>query len=381
MASATDLLKCSLCCWEFKDPRALPCLHTFCLQCLIELKYSEWHDALKCPMCKEDHNIPRDGAGGFRKDFRINSFMEIDGKKKCSVKMLPNQAVGMPVDLPGRRVPPVEAKKMASWIQRGEDVRSIACHSYGGAGVTILSFTHIGVYKQNKGFIFHSHKHDEGDRVTTFRRRCHAVLDLSFHYVKLFYRWPIFLDKADYTIPVRGEAGYGLSGTNNYLVHSAWKRRCISYIVCLSVTKGPKFLWEREFEPLFLIRSLSALESPKELLVVIAADCCFGRKKATALTAVNGPSKPLWNITFETLDREAERFDLRDMCNDGRYFYVLNTEGGCVYTISTGGDVLSKILRNLEIPKCLACSSDRNNLVVACDGGAVKVYKLRYKEK
>ncbi len=35
-ADLSDLLNCSMCLEPFRDPRALPCLHTFCLPCLTQ---------------------------------------------------------------------------------------------------------------------------------------------------------------------------------------------------------------------------------------------------------------------------------------------------------------------------------------------------------
>ena len=585
MASAADLLKCSLCLSKFKDPRALPCLHTFCLDCLIDHSdANDQKDIMKCPVCQEHHKMPWNGVGGFRKDFRINSFMEINNnversvrptmckrhprmelthfceKRDCNravlctqcaaqshrnhlvhpiksiceeklsqlklmkkatqqnreltadanrkldqntyemldivkthikefhtkldqleeeiaydvkykasreytwiirhdgqleeiqsrlerleaqfsdtisnivktnvekhldeefqdlqeaisnwtfcyglpklridtlqtavefslpindsfVERIPRQDVkGASVSLLGRTVPLVKTEEIVTWQQRNDDVFGIACHSYGGRGVTILSSSHLRVYKQNEGGMFHSTDHvNVVDLVTTFRERCHAMLDRGHHEVRLFYSWPIFLDEDDHRVCVRGNAGSGISGTENYLVYSESPVRSTkSQITCFSVTEDPpKFLWMRNFGS-FTPRSLSALESQKELLVVVAAGSCTDRKKATALIAVNGPSKPLWKITFEALDRDAEEFDLRDMCNDGRYFFVLNTKEGCVHVISTDGNVLSKILQGLDRPRALACNSESKELVVACSGGAVKVYKLVYKDR
>ena len=92
-ACAADLMECSLCLEEFKDPRALPCLHTFCLDCLIELCDTNQNNGrVKCPMCKEHHRIPRTGAQGFRKDFRMKSFIEVNKAEEIHVKgtIIPN---------------------------------------------------------------------------------------------------------------------------------------------------------------------------------------------------------------------------------------------------------------------------------------------------
>ena len=321
------------------------------------------------------------------------SFVEIMPRQNVKVPSVSfirrtAQAVKAEKIAPVAMVLPVEAKEIVAWKQRDDNVRSIVCHSYGGIGVTIVSSSHLRVYKQNEGEMFHSSKHnkydDEAYQVTTFRGRCHAVL--SRHGVQLFYNWPISVYQADQRTYVQGKLDCGISGTENYLVYSAWENATNSQIVCLSVRKYPpefpcvpiEILWQRKFGPI-TPRSLSALELGNKLLVVVASGSSSERKKATALIAVNGPANHLWKITFEALDREAEEFDLRDMCNDGRYFYVLNTKKGCVHVISTDGVVLSKILHNLDRPRSLACNSERKELVVASSGGAVKVYKLVYK--
>ena len=54
MADAT----CSECDEYYKDPRMLPCLHTFCLQCLEK---QESQDTLHCPNCKEMITLSENG--------------------------------------------------------------------------------------------------------------------------------------------------------------------------------------------------------------------------------------------------------------------------------------------------------------------------------
>ena len=54
-----DIITCSICVEEAKDPRPLTCQHTFCLLCLktyIETK--ERQDELECPVCREVCLLP-----------------------------------------------------------------------------------------------------------------------------------------------------------------------------------------------------------------------------------------------------------------------------------------------------------------------------------
>ena len=94
-----DFLYCSVCMEEYEDPRALPCLHTFCYKCLVQLSMKgdvseapekqlasyigtllnilDKQSTLKCPICSEDHPISKDkGVAGFRKDFRISQLIQ-----------------------------------------------------------------------------------------------------------------------------------------------------------------------------------------------------------------------------------------------------------------------------------------------------------------
>ena len=56
----------------FKEPRELPCGHTFCTICLERL--IEDSQFVDCPSCRSKHVIPRNG---FRIDFRTNRLLDI----------------------------------------------------------------------------------------------------------------------------------------------------------------------------------------------------------------------------------------------------------------------------------------------------------------
>ena len=55
-----DEFRCGICLQLFQDPRSLPCLHTFCRECLQRL-LNEKHP-LKCPVCRAKHELS-EGAG------------------------------------------------------------------------------------------------------------------------------------------------------------------------------------------------------------------------------------------------------------------------------------------------------------------------------
>jgi len=68
-----DMTECCICTEVFTDPRVLPCIHTFCLNCLMNYtKDKRPGDDIPCPLCRKEFTIPADGLSGIPKNF----FME-----------------------------------------------------------------------------------------------------------------------------------------------------------------------------------------------------------------------------------------------------------------------------------------------------------------
>jgi len=68
-----DTTECSICTEVFTDPRVLPCIHTFCLKCLVSYgKDLQPGDSMPCPLCRREFSVPDDGLSGMQKNF----FME-----------------------------------------------------------------------------------------------------------------------------------------------------------------------------------------------------------------------------------------------------------------------------------------------------------------
>ena len=84
--SLHDEVSCSVCMCPFTEPKQLPCLHSFCLECLNGIhRASPRQDVISCPECRKENRIP--GGGNpkeFPTNFRINSLLDVLAIKECN---------------------------------------------------------------------------------------------------------------------------------------------------------------------------------------------------------------------------------------------------------------------------------------------------------
>ena len=65
-------LTCTVCLEEFKEPKLLPCCHTFCSGCLERiLEKSSGKRRLSCPQCRAEHQVTESGPSAFLTDFTV----------------------------------------------------------------------------------------------------------------------------------------------------------------------------------------------------------------------------------------------------------------------------------------------------------------------
>ncbi|XP_072045817.1 E3 ubiquitin-protein ligase TRIM71-like [Amphiura filiformis] len=70
-----DLTDCGICLLTIEEPKALPCLHSYCLKCLAQWAKGK-KDKVRCPICSQDFPIPPEGIKGFITNFVINTLKD-----------------------------------------------------------------------------------------------------------------------------------------------------------------------------------------------------------------------------------------------------------------------------------------------------------------
>ena len=78
-------VSCSVCSNIFTDPKQLPCLHSFCLNCL-----KQWHrtshgrDTIRCPNCQALSRVPETGdLKDLPTSFYLNGMIDVLAIKEC----------------------------------------------------------------------------------------------------------------------------------------------------------------------------------------------------------------------------------------------------------------------------------------------------------
>jgi len=91
--STHEDLICPICLEEFNNPKALPCIHTFCLKCLeLHFKDKCIGDEVPCPCCREEFPIPPNGLGGLRHHFFVQHLIDSRNAASKSIDAIYCQA-------------------------------------------------------------------------------------------------------------------------------------------------------------------------------------------------------------------------------------------------------------------------------------------------
>ena len=80
-ASQENSLTCAVCLSVFKDPKLLPCFHTFCALCIQDVADRHRGSYFPCPACHEPTSLPPGGAVALQSNFYIRKEeLDVGGK-------------------------------------------------------------------------------------------------------------------------------------------------------------------------------------------------------------------------------------------------------------------------------------------------------------
>ena len=80
-ASQENSLTCAVCLSVFKDPKLLPCFHTFCALCIQDVADRHQGSYFPCPACHEPTSLPPGGATALQSNFYIRKEeLDVGGK-------------------------------------------------------------------------------------------------------------------------------------------------------------------------------------------------------------------------------------------------------------------------------------------------------------
>jgi len=77
-----ELLVCPICLEILQNAKSLPCLHTFCLQCLKDY-WPDWKEKVTgqrvfCPLCRKPCDISHNGLDGLPNNFFVQNLIDFD---------------------------------------------------------------------------------------------------------------------------------------------------------------------------------------------------------------------------------------------------------------------------------------------------------------
>uniref|UniRef100_A0A669EFJ0 RING-type E3 ubiquitin transferase n=1 Tax=Oreochromis niloticus TaxID=8128 RepID=A0A669EFJ0_ORENI len=124
-----QFLVCSICLDHYRNPKVLPCLHTFCESCLQNYIPPE-SLTLSCPVCRQTSILPEKGVCALQNNFFITNLMEVlqrdpecSRPEACSVlESVSAAAAGKPLCCPNH-----EGKVMEFYCESCETAMCLEC--------------------------------------------------------------------------------------------------------------------------------------------------------------------------------------------------------------------------------------------------------------
>ncbi|XP_071836536.1 uncharacterized protein [Apostichopus japonicus] len=71
-----DFLSCCICMNQFKTPKMLPCIHSFCEECIEKYAAKQDGNEIPCPTCRKVCTLPEAGVKGLQTNFHLINLAE-----------------------------------------------------------------------------------------------------------------------------------------------------------------------------------------------------------------------------------------------------------------------------------------------------------------
>ncbi|KAJ8032935.1 E3 ubiquitin-protein ligase TRIM56 [Holothuria leucospilota] len=71
-----NFLNCCICMSPFKTPKMLPCIHSFCTECLVKYAKTQKGNDIACPTCRKVCTLPESGVKGLQTNFHLVNLAE-----------------------------------------------------------------------------------------------------------------------------------------------------------------------------------------------------------------------------------------------------------------------------------------------------------------
>ena len=206
----------------------------------------------------------------------------------------------------------------------------------------------------------------------------HYILDRD-EFEILVSNWPLGLSDPAFRLDTKKETSSIICCTPNYYFYCFKQDGCLR-IACMSTVRmPPKFEWSTN-TGIDKLRAMNAMENEQGITILVSKAVAYGQKaqpQEVALKALN-TSGCIWAMTYQQLESGSKQFDLRSIDNDGQNFFVMNSRTRSVQIISRTGQILNKVLKNLNKPVCLSINREAKKMAIVENNKNVKLYRLTY---
>jgi len=88
-----DITECPICAEDYRDPRMLPCAHTYCLKCTEAWsRHKQPGDKLACPLCRKEFTLSSNGVKDLPKNFFVTNSLQMKELSSVESKTSPCEA-------------------------------------------------------------------------------------------------------------------------------------------------------------------------------------------------------------------------------------------------------------------------------------------------